>query len=105
MRDRADDFESLGAVVLGASFDTVAENRAFADDQEFTFALLSDPDRVAGSAYGVTRPDADKFAAFPRRMSFLVDPSGTIRVVYDVADVAAHADVVLDDLRRLVGPS
>jgi hypothetical protein len=38
-------------------------------------------------------------------MSFLVDPAGTISVVYDVTDVAAHAGDVVRDLRGLVGSS
>jgi peroxiredoxin Q/BCP len=84
---------------VGASFDTIEENRQFADDQQFPFPLLSDPDRWVGTAFGVARPPSDKFAAFPRRMSFLIDPKGIIRAVYDVTDVATHADAVLADLR------
>lgn len=88
-------------MILGASFDTVAENLAFATAQEFPFRLLSDLDRRVGAAYGVARPPEDKFAAFPRRMSFLIDPEGTVRRVYDVDDVATHADDVLADLAEL----
>jgi thioredoxin-dependent peroxiredoxin len=91
----------LGATIIGASFDPVAELLAFATDQEFPFALVSDTDRSVGVAYGVARPAGDKFAAFARRISFLIDPGGVIRRVYDVADVATHADEVLDDLRLL----
>lgn len=86
-------------MIVGASFDTVDENLAFASDQEFDFPLLSDRDRTVGAEYGVTRPESDKFAAFPRRVSFLIDPDGIVRMVYDVADVATHADTVLADLR------
>jgi peroxiredoxin Q/BCP len=86
-------------VIVGASFDTVEENRAFATDQEFGFPLLSDVDRSVGAAYGVARPPTDKFAPFPRRMSYLIDPDGIVRMIYDVTDVAAHADEVLVDLR------
>jgi len=85
-------------VILGASFDTVAENRAFADAQEFPYRLLSDTDRTVGRAYGVARADDDPYAPYPRRMSFLIDPAGTVRRVYDVTDVAVHADEVLADL-------
>lgn len=38
-------------------------------------------------------------------MSFLIDPDGTTRAVYDVTDVREHADEVLADLRAFVaGP-
>jgi peroxiredoxin Q/BCP len=87
-------------VIIGASFDTPAENRAFATDQEFPFRLLSDVDRSVGAAYGVTRGPGEKFAEFPKRYSFLIGPDGVIRQAYDVTDVARHADVVLADLER-----
>ena len=92
----------MGAVILGASFDTPAENSDFAVAQEFPFQLLSDVDRAVGRAYGVTRDDDDQYASFPRRLSFLIDPLGTVRKVYTVTDVAGHADVVLRDLGQLV---
>ena len=50
----------------------------------------------------MARPADDRFAAFPRRISFLIDPGGLVRRVYDVADVATHADDVLADLRAVV---
>jgi peroxiredoxin Q/BCP len=100
LRDRAQRFADLNAVILGASFDTPAENLEFAADQEFPFRLLSDVERTVGEAYGVARDPDDKFALFPRRYSFLIGPDGIIRHVYDVTDVAKHADVVLADLER-----
>ena len=103
LRDRADEFERAGAVILGASFDTPAENKAFAEAQEFPFRLLSDTDKAAGAAYGVTRTGDDQYSSFPRRLSFLIDPSGVIRRVYNVADVAGHADQVLSDIGVLAG--
>lgn len=86
-------------MILGASFDTIEENRAFADAQEFPFRLLSDTDRSVGAAYGVLRPGDDPYAAYPRRVSFLIGPDGVVVRRYEVADVAAHADEVLADIR------
>jgi peroxiredoxin Q/BCP len=88
-------------VILGASFDTPAENKAFADEQEFGYRLLSDADRRVGTAYDVVRPPDDKFAALPQRVSYLIDPEGTIQRAYAVTDVAGHADEVLADLGSL----
>jgi peroxiredoxin len=51
----------------------------------------------------VVRPPDDKYAGFPRRYSYLIDPDGLIRHAYDVTDVATHADDVLADLDRLRG--
>jgi peroxiredoxin Q/BCP len=92
-------------VILGASFDTALDNRQFAAEQHFPFRLLSDQDRAVGRAYGVVRPDDDQYAGYARRFSFLIDPEGVIRRVYDVADVKAHAEEVLADLEQLRQPT
>lgn len=87
-------------MILGASFDTVEENRAFAEAQEFPFRLLADVDRRVGADYQVTRDPDDRYADYPRRYSYLIAPSGLIHRAYDVTDVAEHADQVLADLER-----
>lgn len=87
--------------MLGASFDTSADNKSFADEQQFGFRLLADTDRRVGRKYGVARADDDQYAAFPLRLSFLIDPDGVIRGVYRVADVSTHADDVLAELEAL----
>ena len=101
LRDRADDFAAANCTVLGASFDTVADNAAFAEHQQFGFSLLSDVDRVVGEQYDVVRPVGHRYQEFPERVSFLIDPTGVITVVYEVADVELHAAEVLADLARL----
>jgi peroxiredoxin Q/BCP len=98
LRDRATDFDAANAVIFGASFDTPAENKAFASAQEFPYLLLSDVDHTVGQLYGVVRAGDDQYNAFPRRLSFLIDPEGVIRRIYNVTDVAGHAGDVLDDI-------
>ena len=87
--------------MLGASFDTPAENKAFADAEGFRFRLLSDVDRSVGTAYEAARPPDDTYADYPKRISYLIDPDGVIQRAYEVTDVAAHADDVLADLTTL----
>ncbi|HEY3484743.1 MAG TPA: redoxin domain-containing protein, partial [Ilumatobacteraceae bacterium] len=82
-------------------FDTVEENRAFAEAQEFPYQLLSDVTREVGEAYGVKKAPGEQWADFPKRMTFLIDPDGIVRKVYEVADVASHPQQVLDDVRAL----
>jgi peroxiredoxin Q/BCP len=98
LRDSAQRFDELHAVILGASFDTPAENLAFATAQEFPYRLLSDVDRHVGTAYEVTRAADEKYADYPKRFSYLIDPKGVIVRAYDVTDVAGHAEQVLHDL-------
>jgi len=55
-------------------------------------------DRTAGAAYQVTRDPGEKYADYPKRYSYLIDPNGVIVRAYDVTDVAGHAAQVLADL-------
>ena len=89
--------------MLGASFDTPEENKAFADAEGFGFRLLSDVDRSVGTIYGAARPADDQYADYAKRISFLIDPNGVVQRSYEVTDTAAHADDVLNDLAELRG--
>lgn len=84
--------------MLGISFDVPADNKAFRDENGFPFTLLSDPDKAVGAVYEVVRDPDDKFADYPQRISYLIDPSGKIVRNYEVADPAGHAAEVLVDL-------
>ena len=101
LRDHADAFAAAHCTILGASFDTPAENLAFAEAQGFEFPLLSDADRKVGAAYHVVRQADHQYALFARRHSFLIDPEGVLRRVYEVTHVEAHATEVLADLAGL----
>lgn len=87
--------------MLGASFDTVQSNHAFATAQQFPFRLLSDVDRVVGKKYRAVRAAGHQYADFPERISYLIDPHGVIRRSYAVHDVAGHAAAVIADLTEL----
>ena len=56
---------------------------------------------MVGTAYETVRDSSHKFANFPERHSYLIDPTGTIRKSYNVTEPAAHADEVLKDLAAL----
>lgn len=84
-------------MIFGASFDTPEENAAFRDAQGFPYGLLSDVSRSTGEAYGVLR-DGGPYSDYPKRKSFLIDPSGIVVRTYEVDDVAGHASAVLADL-------
>jgi len=82
-------------VILGISFDTPAENKAFKEKFAFPFPLLSDPERKVGLAYGATEPPG---AGNAKRISYLIDPNGKIAKVYPAVKPAEHPDQVLADL-------
>lgn len=87
--------------MLGASFDTPAENLDFAEAQGFDFPLLCDVDHAVGARYEVVRPSGHRFAEYPERISYLIDREGVIRRAYEVTDVADHAATVLRDIGEL----
>jgi len=81
--------------VLGASFDPVEKNAAFAKKFGFDFPLLSDTDRKLGMAYGAAD---DATAGWARRISYLIGPDGRIRKAYPKVNAAAHPEEILKDL-------
>lgn len=87
--------------MVGISFDAPEDNAAFRSKFDFPFDLLSDQDRSVGAAYDVLRPTDDPFAHYPKRISYLIDPDGTIAKSYDVGDPAGHGAEVLADLAAL----
>lgn len=82
-------------MILGVSFDTVKENRKFASKFEFPFPLLSDPERRIGLDYHAA---ADPEQASADRITYLIDPEGTITRVYQTVDPKSHPGEVLTDL-------
>jgi peroxiredoxin Q/BCP len=53
VRDRAADYETVNAVVLGVSPDPPKKLRAFADKYGLRFTLLGDEDHSVAETYGV----------------------------------------------------
>ena len=87
--------------MIGASFDTVEDNRTFAEKHGFPFRLLADPDRAVGAAYETARHPTEHSPEYAKRRTFLIDPDGVIRKVYRVRDIAGHPEELLTDLREL----
>ena len=102
LRDHAARFAALGCDIVGLSFDTPEENKAWAKEQEFEFPLLSDVDHAVGRLFEVEREADDQYADFPLRVSYLVGPDGVIRKTFGVSDVGAHAAGVLTTLSKLL---
>jgi peroxiredoxin Q/BCP len=85
-------------VILGISFDTPEENKAFKEAQGFPYQLLSDTDFATGEAYGARKGPEEQWRDFAMRKTYLIDPAGVVRRVYEVQDVSTHPDQVLADI-------
>jgi peroxiredoxin Q/BCP len=78
--------------ILGCSFDTVEENKAFADKFGYGFPLLCDTERKVGVAYGAcTSPQS----GFADRISFLIDEKGNIAAAFPKVSPASHPKEIL----------
>jgi peroxiredoxin Q/BCP len=90
-----DTVRERGLEVLGVSFDTVEENRGFAEKFDFPFRLLCDVDRSMGLAYGAADAADAKFAG---RISYVIGEDGNVLLAYPKVDPREHLDRILRDL-------
>jgi peroxiredoxin Q/BCP len=88
--------------LLGASFDTVEDNRGFAEKYGFPFRLLADTDNAVGLLYETKRAPVEPMPQWAKRRTYLIDPDGVIRKAYRVRDIEGHPEELLTDLRGLV---
>lgn len=100
MRDHASEVSAAGLEVLGISFDTEEENKAFREKFSFPFKLLCDVDRKVGLAYGAASSPDDEYA---RRISYVIDEEGRIAFAYPKVNPSTHLDEVLRDVRADAG--
>ena len=92
LRDRARDLQAKNAAILGVSFDTVEENKHFAEKFSFPFPLLSDETRAMGMQYGAA--DSPK-SGNAKRVAYVIGPDGRIRNVFAKANPATFTTDVL----------
>ena len=80
-RDRADAFNNVNAVVYGISVDTPLSQKAWADQNNLNFTLLSDFNRTAVNAYDVALPNLAGMEGYvaSQRAVFIIDGEGVIR--------------------------
>ncbi len=99
-RDNLSRITKAKAVVLGVSADSVASHKKFKAKQELNFPLLSDPEHIAISAYGVWKEKSLYGRNFMGivRTTFIIDEKGKIEKVFPKVKVAGHVDEVLASL-------
>lgn len=88
--------------IVGVSFDSPADNAAWAKDKGFRFELWSDAGRELALHWGAAdAPDQ----ARAKRTTVLLDAEGRVVVRYTPGlDLGTHPADVLDDARKLFGP-
>ena len=96
-RDRMGDYEQANIRVYGVSLDPPESHRRFREKYNLNFPLLTDEGGRAADALGVLR----KGRKSANRVTFLLDPSGSIARVYPEVSPETHADEILADAASL----
>jgi peroxiredoxin Q/BCP len=93
-------FDKLGVTVVGLSQDDVKSHKDFCNKFSFTIELLADPDQQLLKAAGVGQSEW-KGTMYWDRTTFLVDPSGKVKKVYNKVDPNGHEAVLLKDIQEI----
>ena len=96
-------FRRRGAVVLGASRDSLKAQEGFKAKQGFSFDLVADTDEALCQAFGVIKLKQmyGKQVRGIERSTFLVDADGVLRREWRGVKVAGHVAEVLEALSAL----
>jgi peroxiredoxin Q/BCP len=88
-----DDYAEANIQVYGVSLDSPESHREFRAKYDLNFPLLTDEGGRASEALGVLRENRRT----ANRVTFLLDPEGTISKVYPEVSPETHADEILRD--------
>ena len=100
IRDRVDDYDAAGALVVGISRDEPTKLREFADEHDLPFTLLSDPDHKVAEKYGVWVEKSMYGRPFwgVQRATFVIDPDGKLGKALPKVTPKNHVKLVLEAL-------
>lgn len=100
-RDRYEELQAAGAVVLGVSPDSERSHTKFAEKHGLPFSLLADPGSNVAQAYGVWKQKTLYGRSFlgVERTTFLIDEDGRIARIWPRVRVAGHGDAVLQAVK------
>ena len=94
------DFDRAGIRVVGVSQDDVASHKNFCNKFAFTVDLLADTSAGLMQACGLGQSEWNGMK-FWQRTSFVVDPNGVVRKVYENVKPEGHERVLLADIKSM----
>ena len=94
------EFDDAKIAVVGVSADGVQSHKDFCNKFAFTIDLLADPNTELLSAAGVGQSEY-KGTMYWDRTSFVIDPNGVLRKVYEKVNPQGHERVLLDDIKAM----
>jgi len=95
-QDELPSFEGINAAVVGVSPDPVKSHRKFVDKYSLNFTLLSDESKTMLEAYGVWKEKSmyGKKYMGVERTTYVIDPTGKIKTVFNKVKVEGHTEEV-----------
>ncbi len=96
-RDLREDFEKVGAVILGVSNDPIESHLKFREKHKLPFDLLADEDAAVSKAFGVYKQKnlyGKKYLGI-ERTTFIIDRTGRVAQIYPKVKVEGHVQEVL----------
>lgn len=94
---------ALGAEVVGVSMDDSSSHAEFASKYHLPFPLLAAKNTDVAARYGVLL-NLGLFK-MSKRYTFLINPQGKIKKVYDKVETSRHSKEIIEDLKLLLAPN
>ena len=82
-----------------ASTDSEADNRGFAEKNEASFPILSDPDKEMTAAFGVLSP-----SGYAKRWTYYIDADGIVVQIDKNVDPRSAGEDLVENLAALGVP-
>ena len=79
---------------MGISYDSLESLLKFKNKYSLPFTFLSDSNKKGSKLFGA------EGKLWPRRITFLIDPNGTIKRIYKKVDVSTHSEKILNDIKN-----
>ena len=101
-RDDYSTYEKAGIVILGVSPDSPKAHKKFKEKYHLPFTLLADESHQVCQVYGVWGRKKFMGKEFDGvfRTSFLIDPKGEIKKVYENVKPADHSSEVIAEIQH-----
>lgn len=94
LKERYDELEERGYVVLGISKDSVASHKKFSKKHDLPFFLISDKKGDIHRLYG-TLSSTFLFFSRTKRMTFMIDREGRMKGIIEEINYERHADQII----------
>lgn len=97
LRDSFSEIQKLNAVILGVSLDSLETQKKFKAEHKMQFDLLSDENKSMAKAYNTL----GLLGLYTERKTFIIDPKGVLRFVFETVTSKSHDQEVLSKLKEL----